>query len=312
MHSALKLLLQGEDVFGVDDLNSYYEPQLKADRLAQLTIFRNFKFEKIDIADEQQLNCCFLKNNFSRVLHLAAQAGVRYSIENPQAYSRSNLVGFLNVLECCRISKVKHFVYASSSSVYGGNLKQPFSESDFVDCPVSLYAATKKSNELMAYSYSHLYKLPSTGLRFFTVYGPWGRPDMAYFLFAKAILNNSAIKIFNHGDMKRDFTYIDDVVNALILILFKPPSGEVPSVVPARIFNVGNNQPVQLLAFIETIEKALKVDAIKEFLPMQEGDVVATYADTSALSEWIGFEPSTKLAVGIEKFVSWYKSYYSK
>jgi len=314
MHTAQRLLEQGYDVVGIDSLNDYYDPQLKMDRLAALDSFPSFQFQQLDIADRSGLESLFESNDFSGVVHLAAQAGVRYSIQNPHAYAQSNLVGFLNILECCRYHKIPHLVYASSSSVYGGNIKQPFSEIDPVDNPVSLYAATKKSNELMAYSYSHLYGLPTTGLRFFTVYGPWGRPDMAYYLFTKAILANQSIDVFNHGNMKRDFTYIDDIVEGIVRVLTKPPGVEgIESKikVPALIFNIGNHTPVQLLDFISLIEKSLGKEAVKRFLPMQDGDVPATYADVSALQDWVGFKPSTPLEVGVKNFVSWYRDYYN-
>lgn len=310
MHTAKRLLRQGVEVVGVDIINDYYDPQLKVDRLAELRFFEKFVFCKVDIFDLNALELVFSNGNFSHVIHLAAQAGVRHSIENPHSYSRNNLVGFLNVLECCRQRKILHFIYASSSSVYGGNLKQPFSESDSVDCPVSLYAATKKANELMAYSYSHLYALPTTGLRFFTVYGPWGRPDMAYYIFTKAIIENKSIDVFNNGYMKRDFTYIDDIVEGVELVLTKPPGICENFVTPARVFNVGNHTPVPLLDFISLIEQSLGKKAVKRFLPMQSGDVLATYADVEALHKWVGFMPTTPLAVGVEKFTLWYRSYY--
>lgn len=306
MHVAHTLLEQGQSVLGIDSINDYYDPQLKLGRLTKLTEYPHFKFVQLDIADSEGLSQLFSQNPVDSVVHLAAQAGVRYSIQNPHAYAQSNLVGFLNVLECCRHNKVKHLVYASSSSVYGGNVKQPFAETDVVDHPVSFYAATKKANELMAYSYSHLYGLPTTGLRFFTVYGPWGRPDMAYYLFTKAILAGETIDVFNHGDMMRDFTYIDDIVEGVIRVLAKP----IQKKVPAAVFNIGNHTPVRLLDFIGLIEKSLGKEAQKRFLPMQDGDVPATYADVSALAEWVGFKPDTALEVGIPKFVDWYRSYY--
>lgn len=312
MHVAQKLLARGDSVVGIDNLNDYYNPQLKHARLAQLTPFQNFKFELMDVADRRDMASLFASEKFDRVVHLAAQAGVRYSLENPQAYVDSNLVGFVNVLEGCRHNAVQHLVYASSSSVYGGNTKMPFSESDSVDHPVSLYAATKKANELMAHSYSHLYGLPTTGLRFFTVYGPWGRPDMAYFLFTKAILANQPIDVFNQGDMKRDFTYIDDVVEGVLRTTDRAATPSQTTQVSYRVFNIGNHEPVQLLDFIACIENSLGKTAQKRLLPMQDGDVPATYADTKALSEWVGFSPATPLKQGIARFVDWYVNHYDK
>ena len=305
----LQLLSRGDQVIGVDNLNDYYDVSLKQARLDQIAKHpqaANFKFIKLDLADVEATAQLFKQEKFDRVVHLAAQAGVRYSLQNPNAYVQSNLVAFTNVLEGCRHSQVKHLVYASSSSVYGGNTKMPFSEKDTVDTPVSLYAATKKANELMAHTYSHLYVLPTTGLRFFTVYGPWGRPDMSPFLFADAILNNKPIKVFNHGDMMRDFTYIDDIVEGVIRVLDKPATPQEGSHVPYRIFNIGNSQPEKLMDFIAIMEKGFGKVAEKEFLPMQAGDVKATYADTSALEDWVGFKPKTNLRNGVEKFVSWY------
>lgn len=309
----LQLLSRGDQVVGVDNLNDYYDVSLKQARLDQ--IFKhpqaaNFQFIKLDLADVEATAQLFNQEQFDRVVHLAAQAGVRYSLQNPNAYVQSNLVGFTNVLEGCRHSQVKHLVYASSSSVYGGNTKMPFSEKDTVDTPVSLYAATKKANELMAHTYSHLYGLPTTGLRFFTVYGPWGRPDMSPFLFADAILNNKPIKVFNHGDMMRDFTYVDDIVEGVIRVLDKPATPQEGSHVPYRIFNIGNSQPEKLMDFIGIMESAFGKAAEKEFLPMQAGDVKATYADTSALEAWVGFKPNTSLNQGVKKFSEWYKAYY--
>lgn len=321
MHTALKLLESGHQVVGIDNLNDYYDVQLKIDRLAQISPNSNFQFLKIDIANRQEILELFLTEKFDRVIHLAAQAGVRYSITNPAAYIDSNLVGFGNILEGCRKASVQHLVYASSSSVYGGNKKMPFSENDGVDHPVSLYAATKKSNELMAHSYSHLYGIPTTGLRFFTVYGPWGRPDMAPMLFAKAAFAGEAIKVFNHGQMSRDFTYVDDVVKGVVLALDKVPSANpdydsirsLPSSshAPYRIFNIGNSSPVPLLEFISSIEKQIGKDIEKMYLPMQDGDVPATYADTSLLQKWIGDSPSTKIDDGVESFITWYRNYFS-
>ena len=311
MHVAQRLLARGDTVVGIDNLNDYYDPALKQARLAQLAPHIDFKFELIDIADRIVMASLFEREKFDRVVHLAAQAGVRYSLQNPHAYVDSNLVGFVNVLEGCRHNAVQHLVYASSSSVYGGNTKMPFDESDPVDHPVSLYAATKKANELMAHSYSHLYGLPTTGLRFFTVYGPWGRPDMAYYLFAKAILESKPISVFNNGDMKRDFTYIDDITEGIIRILDRIPVFISKYKAPYKIFNIGNHNPVELINFISCIEKSLGKTAIKRLLPMQEGDVPATYAKMEALDEWVGFKPSTSLNDGIEKFVKWYVKYHS-
>jgi UDP-glucuronate 4-epimerase len=313
--TTLKLLARGETVIGVDNLNDYYDVSLKEARLQDIAKHpqaSNFKFIKLDLADTSATEDLFKAEQPQRVIHLAAQAGVRYSLQNPNAYVQSNLVAFTNILEGCRHNKVEHLVYASSSSVYGGNTKLPFSEQDTVDQPVSLYAATKKANELMAHTYSHLYGIPTTGLRFFTVYGPWGRPDMSPFLFAHAILNNKPIKVFNHGDMMRDFTYIDDIVEGVVRVADKPARPQVNSSVPYRVFNIGNNQPEKLMDFIGILENAFGKLAEKEFLPMQAGDVKATYADTSALETWVGFKPYTPLKDGIAKFADWYKAYYNK
>jgi UDP-glucuronate 4-epimerase len=316
----LSLLARGDTVIGVDDLNDYYDVRLKQARLDSIQSHpnsKNFKFVKLDLAEQAATATLFTDEKPENVIHLAAQAGVRYSLENPHAYISSNIVAFINVLEACRAIKPQHLVYASSSSVYGGNTKLPFSEADNVDHPVSLYAATKKANELMAHTYSHLFGLPTTGLRFFTVYGPWGRPDMAPFLFADAILNNKPIKVFNHGDMLRDFTYIDDIVEGVVRVLGKPATPEIHALgasihAPYRLFNIGNNQPEKLLDFIGLLEKALGKEAQKEFLPMQAGDVKATYADTSTLEAWVGFKPNTSLQIGVEKFVKWYRQYYQQ
>jgi UDP-glucuronate 4-epimerase len=313
--TTLKLLARGDTVIGVDNLNDYYDVSLKEARLQDIAKHpqaSNFKFIKLDLADTSATEDLFKAEQPQRVIHLAAQAGVRYSLQNPNAYVQSNLVAFTNILEGCRHNKVEHLVYASSSSVYGGNTKLPFSEQDTVDQPVSLYAATKKANELMAHTYSHLYGIPTTGLRFFTVYGPWGRPDMSPFLFAHAILNNKPIKVFNHGDMMRDFTYIDDIVEGVVRVADKPARPQVNSSVPYRVFNIGNNQPEKLMDFIGILENAFGKLAEKEFLPMQAGDVKATYADTSALETWVGFKPYTPLKDGIAKFADWYKAYYNK
>ena len=313
-HVALKLLARGDTVIGVDNLNDYYDVRLKQARLADIEAHqnaKNFSFIKLDLAENAATQQLFTHEKPDSVIHLAAQAGVRYSLENPHAYISSNIVAFTNILEACRAIKPQHLVYASSSSVYGGNTKLPFSEAESVDHPVSLYAATKKANELMAHTYSHLYGLPTTGLRFFTVYGPWGRPDMSPFLFADAIINNKPIKVFNHGDMMRDFTYIDDIVEGVIRVLDKPATSSTNSGAPYRVFNIGNNQPEQLMDFIGLLESAIGKTAQKEFLPMQAGDVKATYADTSALKAWVGFKPHTPLNEGVEKFVNWYRQFYS-
>ena len=313
-HVAIKLLSRGNTVIGVDNLNDYYDVSLKQARLDSIQAHanaKNFKFVKLDLAENMATQQLFAHEKPDSVIHLAAQAGVRYSLENPHAYISSNIVAFTNILEACRAIKPQHLVYASSSSVYGGNTKLPFSETDSVDHPVSLYAATKKANELMAHTYSHLYGLPTTGLRFFTVYGPWGRPDMSPFLFADAIINNRPIKVFNHGDMLRDFTYIDDIVEGVIRVLDKPATPSANMGVPYRLFNIGNNQPEKLMDFIDLLESAIGKTALKEFLPMQAGDVKATYADTSALEAWVGFKPYTPLNEGVEKFVNWYRQFYS-
>lgn len=320
MHVSLELLRRGEEVVGLDNVNDYYEPSLKQARLDQLTTYSNFRFIRKDIADRTAMSKLFESESFDKVVHLAAQAGVRYSIQNPHAYADSNLVGFLNVLEGCRHNHVQHLVYASSSSVYGGNAKMPFSEHDSVDHPVSLYAATKKANELMAHTYSHLYGLPTTGLRFFTVYGPWGRPDMAPILFADAIFQGKPIKVFNHGNMRRDFTYIDDIVDGVVHVMDRNAvqydaydslvADPATSSAPYRLFNIGNSNPVPLMEFIGEIERAIGREAEKVFLPMQDGDVTATFADTTLLDEWINFTPNTSLRDGVQYFISWYRKYY--
>lgn len=299
MHCAKRLLARGDEVFGVDNLSPYYSVELKKDRLRQLP---GLEFQQADIADASSLRSFFEKARPQRVLHLAAQAGVRYSLENPQSYVQSNLVGFANVLECCRHHRPEHLVFASSSSVYGANTKLPWSETDNVDHPVSLYAATKKANELMAHVYSHLYALPATGLRFFTVYGPWGRPDMSPMLFARAIMEGQPLQVFNHGDMQRDFTYIDDVVEGTIRVLDRPSR--------YAIYNIGNHQPVGLLEYIGALERALGKKALLEMKPMQPGDVKATYADTRALADAVGFAPATPLGDGLGRFAGWFMNYY--
>ncbi|MEZ0327133.1 MAG: NAD-dependent epimerase [Fimbriimonas sp.] len=307
MHVAQKLLDRGDEVIGYDNLNDYYEVSLKEARLRELQKNAGFTFMRGELENSMKLKKAF--REVSSVVHLAAQAGVRYSLENPLSYINSNLVGFANILEACRHRNIEHLVYASSSSVYGGNTKMPFAETDNVDHPVSLYAATKKSNELMAHTYSHLFNLPTTGLRFFTVYGPWGRPDMAPFLFTRAILEGKPIKVFNHGQMKRDFTYVDDIATGVIATLDKVPQreGQTP---PYAVYNIGNSEPVELMRFIEIMEQAWGRTAVKEMLPMQPGDVPATYADTSALEAATGFKPSTSLEEGIGKFVAWYRDFY--
>lgn len=317
---AQRLLEQGNQVIGVDNVNDYYEVELKLARLALLESADNFQFYKLDLADRPGIADLFASCKPDKVAHLAAQAGVRYSLTNPNAYVDSNLVGFVNILEGCRHNDVQHLVFASSSSVYGANTKMPFSVHDNVDHPVSLYAATKKANELMAHTYSHLYGLPTTGLRFFTVYGPWGRPDMAYFLFTKAILSGKPIQVFNQGRMKRDFTYIDDIVEGIVRVLDRVPqtnleyssdsSSHGTSAAPYKIYNIGNNQPVELLRFIQVLEDCLGMKAQKQMMPMQPGDVPATYADIEDLSRDVGFKPSTPIEVGISRFVDWYRSYY--
>ena len=312
-HLAQRLLSEGEQVYGIDNLNDYYDVNLKKARLAQLQPHSEFIFQQLDLSDRSGISQLFQNQTFDRVVHLAAQAGVRYSLENPHAYADSNLMGFLNILEGCRHSKIEHLVFASSSSVYGTNTKIPFAVSDNVDHPISLYAATKKANELMAHSYSHLYNLPITGLRFFTVYGPWGRPDMAYFKFVKAIAENQPIDVYNFGKMQRDFTYIEDAIEGVVRVMEKPPqcNSQNSTQAPYKIYNIGNNSPVELLTFIEVIEAATGKTAVKNFLPMQPGDVLSTYADVDDLMEDVGFKPSTPIAQGIHQFVQWYRDYYS-
>ena len=330
-----KLLSQGYSVVGVDNLNDYYDPALKQARLRSIEKLNDaliaskdkeknynthWSFHKVDLENNSEISKLFEEIRPAAVVNLAAQAGVRYSIENPSTYIQSNLVGFGNILEGCRNLAVKHLVYASSSSVYGGNSKLPFSESDSVGHPVSIYAASKRANELMAHTYSHLYSLPTTGLRFFTVYGPWGRPDMALFLFTKAILNDEPISIFNNGKMIRDFTYIDDIVESLSRVIFKPATPQIEfdtslpnsanSWAPYKLFNIGNSKPIQLMEYIESIESSLGIKAKKNLLPMQPGDVTATAADTSSLEDWIGFKPDTSVQEGVSNFVKWYRDFY--
>lgn len=317
---SLRLLERGDEVVGIDNLNDYYDVNLKLARLERLQDYDRFKFIKLEIADRAAVEELFAHEQFQRVMHLAAQAGVRYSITNPHAYIDSNIVGFINILEGCRHNTVEHLAYASSSSVYGANTKMPFSVHDNVDHPVSLYAASKKANELMAHTYSHLYNLPTTGLRFFTVYGPWGRPDMSLFMFTRNILEGKPIDVFNYGHHRRDFTYVDDIVEGVIRVIDQPAQanvgwvGENPdpatSFAPFRIYNIGNNNPVHLLTFIETLEKCLGKEAIKNLLPLQPGDVPDTYADVSDLVHDLGYKPSMLLEDGIKNFVEWYKNFY--
>ena len=320
MHVSQLLLARGDTVVGLDNLNDYYDPQLKHDRLARLTPRPGFSFVKLDVADREGMTALFARERFDRVVHLAAQAGVRYSLVNPHAYIEANIQGFMNILEGCRHNQVEHLVYASSSSVYGANRKLPFAVEDAVDHPVSLYAATKKANELMAHTYSHLFRLPTTGLRFFTVYGPWGRPDMALFLFTKAILEGRPIDVFNHGQMIRDFTYIDDIAEGVVRVLDRPATPEpgydamksdpAHSNAPYRVFNIGNHAPIPLMDFIGAIEAAVGREAAKNFLPLQDGDVPATHADVEELAAWTGFRPAMPVPEGIARFVAWYRDYF--
>jgi UDP-glucuronate 4-epimerase len=315
MHVAQRLLARGDQVVGIDNLNDYYDVNLKLARLEQLRK-PGFEFEKMDVADGAAIEGLFARHRFDRVVHLAAQAGVRYSLINPHEYVRSNITGFLNILEACRHHPVQHLVYASSSSVYGGNTRLPFTESDNIDHPVSLYAASKKSNELFAHTYSHLFAIPTTGLRFFTVYGPWGRPDMALFLFTKAILEGRPVDVFNHGQMQRDFTYIDDIVEGVVRVMDRAPAADsrfnkddpdpAHSWAPYQVLNIGNHGPAGLLDYLDALEAALGKKAERRYLPLQPGDVPATFADTSRLTEWTGYEPGTAIATGIGRFVEWY------
>jgi UDP-glucuronate 4-epimerase len=319
-HLSKKLCNAGYTVIGIDNLNNYYDVNLKESRLKILKALPNFLYHKIDLVDYKSLDSLFSQNSISYVVNLAAQAGVRYSLTNPHAYLESNLHGFLNILEACRHHAVKHLIYASSSSVYGANKKMPFSVHDNVDHPISLYAASKKANELMAHTYSALYDLPTTGLRFFTVYGPYGRPDMALFLFTKAIVEGKPIDVFNNGKMRRDFTYVDDIVESIARLVPKIPAPDkkwsslapdpASSFAPYRVYNIGNNKPVELLAFIEVIERQLGKKAIKNFLPLQSGDVPETYADVNDLMREIDFKPDTPIETGVSKFIQWYKEYY--
>ena len=324
-HLTKKLIESGESVIGIDNLNNYYDPNLKIARLnflkkISLNDETRFKFIKADLKDRKVIDEIFDKYEIKHVVNLAAKAGLRYSITNPDSYIQSNLVGFFNIIENCKRKKIEHFLYASSSSVYGGNTKTPFSEDDAVDHPVSLYGATKKCNELIAHTYSHLYDLPTTGMRFFTVYGPWGRPDMALFLFTRAILEDKPIKVFNKGDMVRDFTYIDDIIDALIYLINKPATNKLnfnkanpvssSSWSPYKVFNLGNSNPVPLMTFIKEIEESLGKCAKKEYLPLQQGDVPATYSSPDLLNEWINFKPNTSVKKGISEFIKWYKDFY--
>ena len=319
-HVSRRLLEGGRAVIGIDNLNSYYDPKLKDARLAELAKFPGFRFIRLDLADRAGMAALFAEHKFAHVVHLAAQAGVRYSIVDPHAYIDSNLVGFTNILEGCRHNGCKHLLYASSSSVYGSNTRMPFSTHDNVDHPLSLYGATKKANEAMAHSYSHLFKLPTTGLRFFTVYGPWGRPDMAMWIFAKAIAAGEPIRLFNHGKMQRDFTYVDDVVESIERLIDKPPAGNpaydgnspdpASSSAPWRVYNIGNNNPVELLEVVELLEKSIGKKAIRELAPMQPGDVPATYANVDDLMRDADFRPSTPIADGIARFIDWYRAYH--
>jgi len=319
-HLSQKLLDRGDQVVGLDNLTPYYDVSLKTARLKLLRDRTGFEFHLLDLVERDRIAELLATGQFDSVVHLAAQAGVRYSIDHPHVYGESNLVGFLNVLEGCRYGEIKHLVFASSSSVYGANTKLPFSTHDRVDHPISLYAATKRANELMAHTYSHLYRLPTTGLRFFTVYGPWGRPDMALFSFTKAILEGRPIDLFNYGKMKRDFTYVDDIVQGVIRVLDRTPrpvpdwsSDSAPSAsnAPYKLYNIGNNQPVELLRFVEVLESCLGISAKKNLLPMQPGDVFSTYADVEDLAQDTGFRPSTSIETGIQRFVEWYRSFYS-
>ena len=310
-HVARRLLAEGRAVVGLDNLNSYYDPALKRARLDILRGEQGFAFEQIDLADRASVERLFAKHRFARVVHLAAQAGVRYSIDHPHAYVDANLVGFVNVLEGCRHHGCGHLVYASSSSVYGANTKQPFSVDDRTDHPISLYAATKKANELIAHSYSHLYRLPATGMRFFTIYGPWGRPDMAYFLFTKAIVEGTPIKLFNHGRMRRDFTYIGDAARAVVQLVNLPPrDGGEGAGPPAKVYNIGNNRPEELTHVVTVLERELGRTAVKEMLPMQPGDVTETFADVTELMRDTGFSPQTPIEDGLRDFVAWYRDYH--
>ncbi|ROM67310.1 protein CapI [Pseudomonas brassicacearum] len=307
-HTAKRLCSDGHQVIGIDNLNSYYSVELKQARLSQLQAFGNFQFLRLDVTDKPALLDLFAQQSFEHVVHLAAQAGVRYSIDNPDTYAQSNLVGFLNVLEACRAHRPAHLIYASSSSVYGLNEHLPYATSDAVDRPVSFYAATKRANELMAHAYAHLYGIPTTGLRFFTVYGPWGRPDMALFKFTDAIVKGQPIDVYNDGEMSRDFTYIDDIVEGLVRLIPRPPAEDGGA--RNKVYNIGFGAPVKLVQFIECLEEAMGIRAIKNFMPLQSGEVVNTWADTRELADHIGFRPQTPVPIGVQSFVDWYRSYY--
>ena len=309
-HTVKRLCLEGRDVVGIDNLNAYYSVELKHARLKQLSELQGFRFQRMDIVDKPSLMALFEDNKFTEVVHLAAQAGVRYSLDNPDVYAQSNLVGFLNVLEACRHYRPVHLIYASSSSVYGANSKLPFSVDDPVDQPVSLYAASKRANELLAHSYCYLYGIGASGLRFFTVYGPWGRPDMALFTFTEAMLKGRPIDIYNHGQMARDFTYVDDIVESIARLLAKPPVPDKEANGVNRIFNIGRGKPVALLDFVECLEAALGITAQRNYLPMQPGDVVKTWADVSALADWVGFSPQVEVEEGVRQFAQWYRDFY--
>lgn len=311
-HTARRLCLDGHEVVGIDNLNDYYDVTLKQARLNALASLPGFRFLKMDIVDKPALMALFSEQRFSEVVHLAAQAGVRYSLDNPDVYAQSNLVGFLNVLEACRHHRPAHLIYASSSSVYGSNSKMPFSVKDAVDHPVSLYAASKRANELLAHSYCHLYGLKASGLRFFTVYGPWGRPDMALFKFTDAMLKGQPIDVYNHGEMARDFTYIDDIVESICRLRTRPPLPAEPGEGINRLFNIGRGQPVALMDFVECLEAALDRQAVRNYLPMQAGDVVKTWADISALTAWVDFHPQVSVATGVGAFVKWYRQFYQR
>ncbi|MDH0729750.1 NAD-dependent epimerase [Pseudomonas sichuanensis] len=308
-HLAQRLCQEGLEVVGIDNLNDYYSVQLKQARLQQLAQWPNFRFQRLDIADSDALLQLFARQPFSEVIHLAAQAGVRYSLDNPKAYGQANLVGFLNILEACRWHPTRHLIYASSSSVYGANAKLPFSVEDPVEQPVSLYAASKRANELMAHTYAHLYRIPVTGLRFFTVYGPWGRPDMALFKFTQAMLEGRPIEVYNHGRMARDFTCIDDIVESIQRLRGKPPQ-PAEGQPPCQLFNIGRGQPVRLLHFVECLEQALGIQAARNYLPFQDGDVHETWADISSLAQWIDYTPKVSIEQGVSQFVSWYRDFY--
>ncbi|WP_367375029.1 NAD-dependent epimerase [Pseudomonas lini] len=309
-HTVKRLCREGLEVVGIDNLNDYYSVELKHARLKELESLPGFRFQHLDIVDKPALMALFKDHAFTEVVHLAAQAGVRYSLDNPDVYAQSNLVGFLNILEACRHHRPAHLIYASSSSVYGTNRKMPFSVEDAVDHPISLYAATKRANELLAHSYCHLYGLKASGLRFFTVYGPWGRPDMALFKFTEAIIKGLPIDIYNHGQMSRDFTYIDDIIESIARLRSKPPVPSEPGDGANRIFNIGRGQPVPLLEFVDCLESALGIKAQRNFMPLQAGDVVKTWADISALAEWVDFRPQVTVETGVTEFVKWYRHFY--